>query len=171
MTQSAPQAAELQQLNALLHEKIDELQQTEAALRESEKRYALAVQGSRDGLWDWNVITNEVYYSPRFKAILGYQDTEIACEFSEFESRLHLDDRDRTLATLQQHLTEKTPYDVEYRLRTKQGDYCWIYARGQAIWNESGQPTRMVGSITYRHHRTQANGRAAQELSQRAGRC
>ncbi len=148
MTQSAPQAAELKQLNASLHEKIDELQQTEAALRESEKRYALAVQGSRDGLWDWNVITNEVYYSPRFKAILGYQDTEIACEFSEFESRLHLDDRDRTLATLQQHLTEKTPYDVEYRLRTKQGTYCWIYARGQAIWNESGQPTRMAGYIT-----------------------
>ena len=142
------QAAELQQLNALLREKVEKLQQTEAALREREQRYALAVQGSRDGLWDWNVITDEVYYSPRFKAILGYEESELAHEFSEFESKLHLDDRPRILAALQQHLTQKIPYDVEYRLQNRQGNYCWIYARGQAIWNESGQPTRMAGSIT-----------------------
>lgn len=168
MTQSGHQSAELQQLNALLREKIDALQQTEAALRESEQRYALAVQGSRDGLWDWNVITDEVYYSRRFKAILGYQDGEIANEFSEFESRLHPADRDRTLATLKQHLSQKTPYDVEYRLRTKQGSYCWIYARGQAIWNESGQPTRMAGSITNITERKQTEDRLKDSLKELA---
>ncbi|MGC1309109.1 MAG: PAS domain-containing protein [Phormidesmis sp.] len=168
MTQSNLQAAELKQLNALLREKIDQLQQTEVALRESEKRYALAVQGSRDGLWDWNVITDEVYYSPQFKAILGYQDSAIASEFSEFALRLHPEDRHRTLAALQQHLTEKTPYDVEYRLQTKQGNYCWIYARGQAVWNESEQPTRMAGSITDITGRKQTEGQLKDSLKELA---
>lgn len=157
MSQTKPQTEELQQLNALLREKIDELQKTEAALRESEERYALAVAGSRDGLWDWNVITDEVYYSPRFKAILGYEDNEVANEFHEFESRLHPDDRDRTLTAIQTHLDKKAPYDVEYRLRTKQGDYCWIHARGQAIWNDAQQPTRMAGSISDITERKQAD--------------
>ena len=146
--QTASQTEELKQLNALLRAKIDELEQTEAALRESEERYALAVAGSRDGLWDWNVITDEVYYSPRFKAILGYEEDEIANEFSEFESRLHPEDRDHTLAAVQDHLNHKAPYDVEYCLRTKQGDYSWIHARGQAIWNDAQQPTRMASSIS-----------------------
>lgn len=148
MPPTEPQTSELQQLNAQLREKVDKLQKTEAALRESEERYALAVQGSRDGLWDWNVITNAVYYSPRFKAILGYAEDEITDEFREFESRLHPDDRDRTLAAVQNHLNNKTPYDVEYRLQTKQGNYCWIRARGQAIWNDAQQPVRMAGSIS-----------------------
>ncbi|MEM9090097.1 MAG: PAS domain-containing protein [Cyanobacteria bacterium P01_F01_bin.53] len=148
MPPTEPQALELKQLNALLREKVDELQKTEAALRESEERYALAVQGSRDGLWDWNVVTNEVYYSPRFKAIIGYEEDEIAHEFSEFESRLHPDDRERILAAVQNHLNQKVPYDVDYRLRTKQGNYCWIRARGQAIWNDAQQPIRMAGSIS-----------------------
>ena len=113
------QITELQQLNALLQEKVDRLQQTEAALRESEERYALAIAGSQDCPWDWNILTNEVYYSSRFKTILGYEDDGWSCEFSEFESRLHPDDRDRTLAAIQQHLQHQTPYDVEYRLMKK----------------------------------------------------
>jgi len=152
------QITELQQLNALLREKIDKLQQTEAALRESEERYALAIAGSQDGPWDWNILTNKVYYSSRFKAILGYEDDEWSYEFSEFESRLHPDDRDRTLAAIQQHLQHQTPYNVEYRLLTKQGDYCWIQARGQAIWNEAQQPVRMAGTITDISERKQVDG-------------
>ena len=142
------QTAELSQLNALQQEKIADLQQTELALRESEERYTLAMRGSRDGLWDWNTLTDEVYFSPRFKEILGYLDDEIEHRFSEFESRLHPDDREQTLAAVQNHLERQVPYDVEYRLKTKQGDYRWIRARGQAIWNESGHPTRMAGSIS-----------------------
>ena len=168
MSQLEPQAAELQQLNALLREKVDKLQQTETALRESEERYALAVQGSRDGLWDWNVVTNEVYYSPRFKAILGYEDGEIAHSFSEFESRLHPKDRDRTLTAVQQHLAQKAPYDVEYRLRNKSGEYRWIYARGQAVWTESGEPTRMAGSITDITERKQMEGQLNNSLKELA---
>ena len=143
-----PQTAELKRLNVLLNEKVNELKQTEAALQDSQERYTLTVQASPDGLWDWNVLTNEVYYSPRFKAILGYQDDEMENQFHSFESRLHPDEHERVLAAVHNHLERRIPYDLEYRLRTKQGDYRWIYARGQAIWDETGQPMRMAGSIS-----------------------
>jgi PAS domain S-box-containing protein len=149
---------------ALLCEKIDELEQTTTALKASEERYTLALQGSRDGLWDRNIITNESYYSPRFKVILGYEEDEIAPQFSEFELRLHPDDRDRTLAALQQHLEQHVPYDIEYRLRTKQGEYRWIHSRGQAIWNETGQAIRMAGSISDITERKQIEERLRRSL-------
>ncbi|MEO0490747.1 MAG: PAS domain-containing protein, partial [Cyanobacteria bacterium J06659_2] len=142
------QTLEQQRLNTLLSEKLDALKQTEAALRESQERYTLAMQASRDGLWDWNVLTNEVYYAPRFKAILGYQDHEMENQFSAFESRLHPDDHDRVLTAVRDHLERQAPYDVEYRLQNKQGNYLWIHAQGQAIWDNTGKPTRMAGSIS-----------------------
>ncbi|HPM79990.1 MAG TPA: ATP-binding protein [Candidatus Anammoximicrobium sp.] len=119
-----------------------------AELRASEERFALAVRGSTDGIWDWNVASDEVYYSPRFKELLGYADHEIADVFASFESRLHPDDRQGTLAALQAHLERRGDYDVEYRLQTKSQGYRWFRARGQAIWDASGRPTRMAGSIT-----------------------
>nr|MCU0873977.1 ATP-binding protein [Pirellulaceae bacterium] len=119
-----------------------------AELRASEERFALAVRGSTDGLWDWNVLTNEVYYSPRFKELLGYADDEFANLFASFESRLHPDDRESTLAVLRAHLDRRGDYDVEYRLLTKSHEFRWFRARGQAIWDPTGQATRMAGSIT-----------------------
>jgi PAS domain S-box-containing protein len=127
-----------------------------AALQASEERFALAVRGSSDGLWDWNVLTDEVYYAPRFKELLGYVDEEFPNVFATFESHLHEEDRDATLVAVRKHLEERAPYDVEYRLRTKSGEYRWFRARGQAIWNESRQPMRMAGSITDIHDRKRA---------------
>ncbi|MEM9165030.1 MAG: PAS domain-containing protein, partial [Cyanobacteria bacterium P01_F01_bin.4] len=160
------QTLEQKQLNTLLREKLDALKQTEAALRESQERYALAMQASRDGLWDWNILTDEVYYSPRFKAILGYQAHEMENQFSAFEARLHPDDHDRVLAAVRDHLGRRLPYDVEYRLRTKQGDYRWVYAQGQAIWDVTGQPTRMAGSISDITERKQTEAQI-HEMTQR----
>ncbi len=108
----------------------------------------LAVRGSSDGLWDWNIATDKVYYSPRLKELLGYQEHEIDNVFAEFESRLHPEDHDRIMQALSDHLEQGTPYDVECRLRTKHGDYRWYRARGHAIWDDSGKATRMAGSIT-----------------------
>jgi len=127
---------------------VTRIKQTERALRASEERFELAVRGSSDGLWDWNVLTDEVYYAPRFKQLIGYEDHEFPNTFESFESHLHPDDRGPTLQVLDEHIHGKGPYDVEYRLGRKTGEYRWFRARGQAVWNEQGNATRMAGSIT-----------------------
>ena len=138
----------LSKTNTRLQQEIQERQQVEDALRQSEERYTLAVRGSQAGLWDWDVMTNEIYYSPRFKGILGYGEEEIPNELNFFESCLHPQDYEPVMAAVRNHLENHMPYDVECRLCTKSGEYCWVHARGQAIWNENGQATRMAGSIS-----------------------
>ena len=122
-------------------------------LRIKEERFTLAVQGSTDGLWDWNIQTNEVYYGARFKELLGHSHDEMSNTYFEFESRLHPEDHDQIQSAIDKHLKLHEPYDVQFRLRLKNGEYRWFRARGQAIWNERGQPTRMAGSITDIHDR------------------
>jgi len=135
---------------------ITEKKLAEDALRESEERFALAMRGSNDGLWDWNIETGEAYYSPRYLELLGYDEQDGASAIPPFNASLHPDDRDRSLQALRDHLSRRLPYNMEYRLRTKQGDYCWFLARGQAVWNDTGRATRMVGSITDISARKQA---------------
>ena len=118
-----------------------------AALKASQERFELAMRGSGDGLWDWDPKTNEVYYSRRFKEILGYQDQEFANHFDSWVEHIHPDERLNVMEALYNHLYHSSSYDIEYRLRTKSGQYRWIRARGQAIWNEQGRATRMAGSI------------------------
>ena len=120
----------------------------EEALRRSEERFDLAVKGSNDGLWDWDVQSNEVFYSERFRELLGYSDHEFPNVFDSFKDHLHPDDHDRVLAAVDCHLNHRSPYDVEYRLRTRAGEYRWFRARGQAIWSDAGEPLRMAGSLT-----------------------
>ncbi len=139
---------------------ITDWKRAEEALRRSEERFTLAVRGSNDGLWDWNVRTGEMYYSPRYKELLGYADHEVANVFDSFASRLHPEDRERALGALRDHLERRTPYDVEYRLQTKDGGYRWFHARGQAVWDEAGTAKRMAGSISD----ITARKRAEQEL-------
>jgi diguanylate cyclase (GGDEF)-like protein/PAS domain S-box-containing protein len=128
---------------------ITERVMTEEALRASEKRWQLALRGSNDGLFDWNAITGEVYYSARWKQILGYGDHEIPNSTDEWDLRVHPDDLPRVKAEIDAHLTRKTPYYVsEYRMRCRDGSYRWVLARGQAVWDEQGKPLRMAGSHT-----------------------
>jgi PAS domain S-box-containing protein len=123
--------------------------QTLRELRASEERWQLTLQGNNDGLWDWNARTNEVFTSPRWKQMLGYEDQEMPNEPGEWDSRIHPEDRERVLQSLQDHLDRKTPYyAAEYRLQAKDGSYKWVLARGKALWDEDGKPIRMVGSHT-----------------------
>ena len=139
------------QLERALRQLTDEMAQSnraKEALQKSEERFALAARGSSDGVWDWNVLTNDVFISVRFKELLGYEAHEFEDKFAAFESHLHPDDRERVLAAVRDHVERRVRYEVEYRLRTKSGQYRWFVARGQAIWDDTGRATRMAGSIT-----------------------
>lgn len=140
------------------------LQETLVSLQRSQERLALAQQGTTDGIWDWNVLTGEVYFSPRWKNMLGYAEDELENQFDTWQQLIHPDDRKRTLAVLQDHLDGvQESYQVEHRLRHKDGAYRWILSRGAAVRDENGRPVRMAGShadITQRRE-------AEEELRQR----
>jgi PAS domain S-box-containing protein len=126
------------------------------ALSESEERYFLALAGSTDGLWDWDLLSETVFYSDRFREILGYPFEEFPATIDSFRSRLHPEDAEAIWTAIERHLQERVPYKVEYRLRTKSGEYLWFLARGQAIWNTEGKAIRMSGSIQDITERKQA---------------
>ncbi len=116
-------------------------------LRRSEERYLLALESSTDGLWDWNILSGTVYYSERFREILGLSLDEFPGSIESFRSRLHPEDVDAALTAIERHLKERVPFTVEYRLQTKSDTYLWFLSRGQAIWDASGNAVRMSGWI------------------------
>ena len=119
----------------------------EEALRKSEERFDLAIRGTDAGIWDWDLLTNQCYFSPRWKSMLGYEDREIRDHFSEWETRFHPDDREQGLKILHECLDGRTSdYEFEHRLQHKAGFYRWILARGAVVRDPSGKPYRMVGS-------------------------
>ncbi|MEG4915184.1 PAS domain S-box protein [Microcoleus sp. B7-D4] len=136
---------------------IADRKQAEAALRESEERWELSVRGNNDGIWDWNVQTNEVFFSSRWKEMLGYEDHEIQNMLDEWANLVHPDDLGWVMQVIQDHFAKKTPfYITEHRLRCKDGSYKWILDRGQALWDDAGNVIRMTGSHTDITERKQA---------------
>ncbi len=130
-----------------LKREIGDRKEAEKAAQISEERYFLAAAGATDGIWDWDIPSNTVFYSDRFKEILGYTADKFPDTIDAFRSRLHPEDADAVWSAVERHLQKRVPYNIEYRLKTKSGEYMWFLARGQAIWDDEGNATRMSGSI------------------------
>ncbi|MBJ6799160.1 response regulator [Geomonas propionica] len=133
--------AQLSQANVELKENLERLAQNEA-------RYSRAVRGTSDGLWDWDLVSNDYYYSPRWKELLGFADDELENRPESFFSRLHPDDLAVVQDSLCSHFLGQTPFDLELRLRTRGEEYLRVRCRGQAEWDGAGEPVRMSGVIT-----------------------
>jgi PAS domain S-box-containing protein len=132
------------------------------ATRRTHESYVNAVAGSTDGLWDWDVATNEVYFSPRYKEMLGYRSEELEDRFAAWVGLIHPEDRERALEKVKDYQEGRIPvYELEHRLRQKDGSYRWILARGAALRDASGKLVRMSGS----HTDIDARKRAEAELA------
>lgn len=126
-------------------------------LHKSRERYELAIRGTNDGIWDWDIADDTNYWSPRLEELLGYASGELNREGLRWADRLHPEDRDRALAALRAHLGTDEPYDEEYRLRLKNGSYRWFRARGSVVRDRAGRAVRMAGSLSDVHDRVVAN--------------
>jgi two-component system cell cycle sensor histidine kinase/response regulator CckA len=135
--------------NLELTQEVQERRKTEEALRKSEERYALAVQGSNDGIWDLNLVTGEAYHSPRWKNILGYEEDENGDDFKEWARRVHPDDYQRVMEVGKAYEDGRIPvFEIEYRIRHKDGVYRWVLTRGACLRDSQGKAYRMAGSLT-----------------------
>ncbi len=124
-------------------------EQVESQLRETRERLDLASRGAFDGIWDWNLRTDEIYFSPRLKEILGYRDNELANSLATVRERMHPDDIDRQQELNRRYLDREVPrYEDVFRLRHRDGSWRWVMSRGIAVWDERGRPVRMVGVHT-----------------------
>ena len=138
---------ELAQANQALRGEIDERRRAEGELRISEERYALAAYSANDGLWDWDLQGDQFYYSPRWRALLGYADDEMVDGANAWLDRVHPDDRAELDASIAAHLADTSrPLEIEHRVVHRDGAYRWMLVRATAVLDDQGEPTRMVGS-------------------------
>jgi PAS domain S-box-containing protein len=136
--------------NAMLDElglRARTLEQANRALLDSEQRYQLAVRGSSAGLWDWDMVAGTMFYSPRFKKLLGYSDAEFPDIPSSLTDVMHEDDLAKSRQVLRDHLAFDAPYQAEVRLRLKSGEWRWFMIGGMAQKNAEGRAFRMAGSV------------------------
>jgi len=128
---------------------ITESKQAERALAASERRLALALRASNDGLWDWDLKTNRAFFSGRYKSILGYGPDELPDSYAEFRDRVHPDDLARIEAVIDEvHTTARDRFEEEFRMRHKDGHFVNILSRGYLVRDEAGTAVRMTGTHT-----------------------
>ena len=136
-------------IRARLHRYMSELAENEKKFKELTQRFEYALSGTGDGLWDWDLVTNDVYFSPAWKEMLGYSDSELPNEFSSWETRVHPDDLEIVKKAIQaSHSSADTEYNILHRMRHKDGSWVWILDRGQTIFDADNKAVRMVGFHT-----------------------
>ncbi len=155
ITERKHQEAELESyrkhLEQLVQTRTAELQEAVEKIKISEQRYEYAANATKDGLWDWNLKSGEVYYNPSYFSMLGYQPEDFPQHTAAdvWLNLLHPDERDKIVASTQQALVHDGGYEIEFRMLCKDGNYKWILSRGKVVaWDEDGVPLRAVGTHT-----------------------
>ena len=135
---------------------ITEIINYEKAIKKSEEHFSLTIKAVNEGLWDWEIPTGKTYFSPTYYTMLGYEDKEFPASYESFRSLIHPNDVEKVEAGLNEHIKKGENYTIDFRMKTKQGEYIWIQGRGRVITTDkSGLPVRMVGThtdITQRKH-------------------
>lgn len=127
---------------------VTKAKEAEEALRRSEERFERAISATNEGLWDWNIKRDEIWFAPRYKALIGYsEDDALPNSYETWADLLHPMDQAFVFAAIEANLEMRLPFDVQYRLRHKDGTYRWFRARGDAYRDAEGIPIRMSGSI------------------------
>ena len=130
-----------------LTEAQEELQKQKDEINEIKERFELAVRGSNNGIWDFDLRTNEIYYSPKWKEMLGYDDSELPNHIDTFNQLIHPEDKEMVWSQINSYLNgDSTEYQAEFRMNHKSGDIVWILTKGGAVFDEKGKPYRMTGS-------------------------
>jgi len=138
---------EFNELFSVFNNMINSIKRRDILLSKSEERFSLAMKGANDGLWDWNMITNEVYYSPRWKEMLGYSESELKGDLSTWENLVYPEDLPRAYKALEEYIEGKSSaYEVELRMFHKDGHLVNILSRGFLIHDEDNKPSRIVGT-------------------------
>ena len=140
----------------LLSRDITERRAADQLLNQTIERLELAVHGATDGIWDYNIATEDGYWSPSMYELLGYKDGEISAHYETLRSLIHPDDFERVDTTVDQHLYENESFEIELRMRHKLGHDIWVQCLGEAIRDENGAPVRMAGVIRNITERKQA---------------
>ena len=122
--------------------------ETQRLLTESIDRFNSAVEGSSDGLWDWDLRKNNVYFSPRFKQLLGFEEHEFADNIGNMIARIHHEDLAIHESAMNSQFSEHIPYNASYRLKLKNNRYRWFRVKGRVTWDEDGIATRMAGTLS-----------------------
>ncbi|MCP4023788.1 MAG: PAS domain-containing protein, partial [Desulfobacteraceae bacterium] len=140
------------------------------ALNQSEERFQMAMEASKDGIWDWDIETGEVYYSPGYSAMLGYNSTEVPSHINSWQDLIHPEDRDKALLTNMDCIENRcADFQVEFRMHSKNGQWRWILGQGRAVERDiNGKAVRMVGThtdITSRKQVEEALRKSEKELA------
>ncbi len=132
--------------NLKINKNLKEIKELEKDKEKLLLRYDRALEGSRDGLWDWDLVNNKVFFSKNWKKMLGFEDDELANELDEWSKRVHPDDIDEAIKDIKNNHEKKTTYYKNiHRMKHKDGHYVWILDRGKTYFNKEGKAIRMVG--------------------------